>query len=218
YLFLSYGDSLGTSVEYVKNFVLTTQRYGDYYYALDFSEAGKVYLCVTEFPMPEVQRYVELPQVEGVITNPVPRRHYVKGNKDFTFTATFSSAPLKVTATGFYSHTTLDLDKTATILTTNMYEYIIRQVVEPWTVAIGPAESTVLTDVSNEDIRGHRVWSHRNILYINVEMEDIVSIYDMTGVLHRKVNIPEGMNRFTLERGVYVVTLKDGSVHRIFIN
>ncbi|MDR1116066.1 MAG: hypothetical protein LBL33_07990 [Tannerella sp.] len=214
YLFMTYGDSLGVSREYVKNFVLTTQRYKDSYYTLDFSEAGKVYLCVTEFPIPEVQRYVDLPAVEGVTTVPGPRRHYVKGNKNFTFTATFTGAPLKVTATGFYSGWILDLDNTAKILGNNYYEYTIYQVVEPWTVYIGPDASTV----SNEFVTGkQRVWAYRNTLYINSEKSDVVSIYNITGVLNKKMEIPEGVSKFTLERGAYVVTLKDGSIHKIII-
>jgi predicted transcriptional regulator YdeE len=39
----------------------------------------------------------------------------------------------------------------------------------------------------------------------------------MTGVLEKRVEIPEGLMRFTLERGLYVVTLKDGSIHKIVI-
>jgi hypothetical protein len=214
YLIMTYGDSLGVSREYVKNFVLTTQRYEDNYFALDFSEAGKVYLCVTEFPMPDIQRYVDLPAAEGVTTVPEPRRHYVSGNKNFTFTATFTGAPLKVTATGFYSARTIDLDNTAKILGNNYYEYTIYQVVEPWTIYIGPDASTV----SSEFVTGkQRVWTYRNTLYINTEKDDVVSIYNMTGVLNREMEIPEGMTKLTLERGIYVVKLKDGSIHRIII-
>jgi hypothetical protein len=39
----------------------------------------------------------------------------------------------------------------------------------------------------------------------------------MTGILQRKVEIPEGQEKITLERGIYVVTLSDGSVHKIVI-
>jgi hypothetical protein len=214
YLFMTYGDSLGVSREYVKNFVLTTQRYKDNYYTLDFSEAGKVYLCVTDFPIPEVQRYVDLPAVEGVTTVPEPRRHYVRGNQNFTFTATFTGAPLKVTATGFYSARTIDLDNTAKILGNNYYEYTIYQVVEPWTVYIGPDASSVSNDFVTEK---QRVWAYRNTLYINAEKNDVVSVYNVTGILNMKMEIPEGVSKFTLERGAYVVTLKDGSIHKIII-
>ena len=95
------------------------------------------------------------------------------------------------------------------------YLYTIYQVVEPWTVFIGPE----LSSVSNGILSGasRRIWAHRNVLYIDADRRDIVSIYNMTGVLNQRVEVPAGINKFTLERGLYVVTLKDGSVHKIVI-
>jgi hypothetical protein len=216
YLFITYGDKSGLSQEYVKNFVLETQRYDDTYFALDFSEDGGVYLRVTDFPEPGISHYVDLPAIEGVTTVPESRRHYVSSYKNFSFTATFAGAPLIVTATGFYSARTVDLDNTAKVLGDNTFEYTIYQVVEPWTIAIGPEASTA-KGVSNELTPSARVWTYRNTLYINAEKEDVVSIYNMTGVLNKKIDVPEGVSRFTLEKGIYVVTLKDGSVHRVIV-
>jgi hypothetical protein len=216
YLFIKYGDKSGLSKEYVKNFVLVTQRYDDTYFTLDFSEDGGVYLNIMEFPDPEVFHYIDLPAIEGVTTVPEARRHYVPAYDDFSFTATFTGAPLKVKSTGFYSGEIRDLDERAKALGNNTFEYTIHDVVEHWTVAIGPDASTA-SGVSNEFAPSARVWTYRNTLFINVEKEDIVSIYNMTGVLSRKVDIPEGVSRFTLERGLYVVTLKDGSVHRVIV-
>jgi hypothetical protein len=216
YLIITYGDKSGLSREYVKNFVLGSQRYEDTYFALDFSEEGDVYLNVSEIPDPTVQHYVELPAIEGVTTVPEPRRHFVPSFEDFSFTAKFAGAPLKVKATGFYSARIIDLDNTAKVLGDKTFEYTIRQVVEHWTVSIGPDASTV-EDVSNEFTNNSRVWTYRNTLYINAEREDIVSIYNMTGVLNRKMDVPEGVTKFTLERGIYVVTLKDGSIHRVVV-
>jgi hypothetical protein len=212
YLFLEYGDSLGVSKEYVKNLTLRYTRFNDYHFGLDYSTPGKVFLCVMGFEQPVVQRYIELPSVAGVTTNPNAGTHYVQGHKNFSFTARYSGSPLKVTAIGAYGGY-LDLDNTAVILEDGTYQYTIYQVVQPWTVSIGPEASTV----SNDDISNQRVWAHKNMLYINVDREDIVSIYNMTGVLYKKVEVSEGLKKFTLERGVYVVTLKDGSVHKIII-
>ena len=215
YLFLIYGDSLEgrTSPEYVKNLKLVEDRYGDYFFALDFSERGKVYLCVTTHKIQDVRRYVDIPQVEGVITNPIVGRYYVYGHQDFTFTASFSGSPLKVKALGYYSGAERDLDLTADWVREGTYSYTIYQVVEPWQVVIGPEPSTV----SNDGIHNRRIWAHKNTLYVNADREEVVSIYNMTGVLYKRVEIPEGLEKFTLERGVYVVTLKDGSVHKIVI-
>ena len=213
YLFMEYGDSLGNSKEYVSNLVLSQQRYGEYYFSLYFGEPGKVYLCVSTFPMPEVQRKIIIPEVTGVITNPIVGEYYVKGHQNYSFTAWFTGEPLKVKATGYYSGTVLDLDLNAKIRDNGVYEYTIYQVVEPWTVEIGPALSTVGID----GINNQRVWSYKNTLYINAEREDIVSIYNITGVLYKKVEIGEGLQTFTLERGAYIVTLKDGTVYKIII-
>jgi hypothetical protein len=216
YLFMTYGDSAGISKEYVKKFVLMNPRYGDYYLSLNFMESGEIYLNVEAPPEPSgIQRYVDLPAMEGVTTNPEPRRHYVMGHENFEFTATFTGAPLKVQATGFYSGQTIDLDKTAKPQGDNTYLYTIYRVAEPWTIFIGPELSS---DVSNGVLPGHpRVWAHRNTLYINAGKEDIVSIYDMTGVLRKRTEIPEGVGKFTLGKGLYVVTLKDGSAYKIVI-
>ncbi|MDR0393604.1 MAG: hypothetical protein LBH77_00440 [Tannerella sp.] len=43
-------------------------------------------------------------------------------------------------------------------------------------------------------------------------------MYNMTGALHKKMELPAGLQTFLLERGVYIVTLKDGSVYKIVIN
>jgi hypothetical protein len=216
YVFMTYDDTSGASGEYVRNFVLVKQRYGENYFTLDFSEAGKVKLTVTKFPEPEIRRYVDLPEVEGVTTNPEPRRHYVKGHEDFEFAATFSGAPLKVQATGFYSGQTIDLDETAKSLGGDTRLYTIYQVTEPWTVFIGPEPAS--SDVSNALPPSlPRVWAIRNTLCINAGTDETASIYTMSGVLRQRTSLSEGLHRITLERGLYIVTLKDGSAHRILI-
>ena len=215
YLFFEYGDSLGISAEYVKNFVLEEDRYGDTYFGLDYSTPGKIYLCVTGFPQPVVQRVIDLPSVAGVTTTPNAGRHYVSSRRDFDFTARFTGAPLKVHAVGQTTGKSVLLDDTGKALEDGSYLYTISRVVEPWKVYIGPEASN---GVDNEGVDGGRIWTHKNTLYINAEVEDVVSVYNMTGVLYRKLEIGSGLNKFTLDRGVYVVTLKDGTVHKIVIN
>jgi hypothetical protein len=224
YLFMEYGDSTGVSAEYVKNLVLLKSRYEDIYLTLDYySEPGKVYLCVTEFPIPIVQRYVDLPAIDGVTYNYVNvngqravhniGRNYVLGHQDFEVNLTWTGTQLRTWATGFYSHTDLNLDLTATHETDGSYTYIIRQIVEPWTIHFGPEPLSV----GNENIGEGNVWAYRNTLYINTPVEDIVSIYTVTGVLNTKVSIPAGLNKLPLEKGMYIVTLKDGKVYKIVV-
>jgi hypothetical protein len=107
------------------------------------------------------------------------------------------------------------LDDSREDVAAGTYEYTIYQVVEPWTIYIGPELSD--RGVGNETLTGSRVWSYRNTLYINAAAEDIVSIYNVTGVLNKKIDVKAGINKLTLERGVYVVTLKDGTVNKIVI-
>ncbi|HCC52883.1 MAG TPA: hypothetical protein DEQ30_13210 [Porphyromonadaceae bacterium] len=215
YLFMVYGDSMGISSEYVRNFQLAKKRHGENYLTLSFTERGKVYLCVTTHPVDDIRRWIDLPAVSGVTTTPGAGRSYAFGYQNFTFTARYSGTPLKVRALGNYSKRLVDLDLTGKLLDDGSYQYTIYQVSEPWTVQIGPDLSTI--SVSNEDVSGQRVWTYKNTLYINADVDDVVSIYNMTGVLYRKVDISAGTNKFTLERGVYVVTLKDGTVHKVVI-
>ncbi|MDR2913815.1 MAG: T9SS type A sorting domain-containing protein, partial [Tannerella sp.] len=217
YLFFIYDDSDDESKEYVKNLSLQTTRYGDYHLALDFSEPGRVYLCVTEYPTPVIQRYIHIHSIEGVTTNPVSDEdHFVIGHKDFTFAASYASGtPLEVMAKSVYSKSSVKL--VASYVSDGVYEYTLHQVVQPWNIYFGSNPDTEAGGVGNDGIHTQRVWSHMNILYVNVEKEDVVSIYNMTGVLYKKLEIPAGLKTLTLERGIYVVTLKDGSVHKIVI-
>jgi hypothetical protein len=216
YLFMEYGDSLGVSTEYVKNLYLVNNRFNDYFFGLDFSEPGKVYLCVTTIDVPIIQRYVRIPAEVGVTTVPPAGDHYVLGNRNFSFTATYSGAPYKVTALGYYSGEVIDLDNGAKI-DDGVYTYTIYQVTQPWVVSIGPDLSTASGDTGQLPFTTKRVWAYRNTVYINVDLADVVSVYNISGILNKKIDVREGLSKFTLERGVYVITLKDGEVFKIVI-
>lgn len=215
YLFMIYDDVEGPSKERVKNLELVIDRYEDAFFYLNTATPGEVWLCVSSSPNPELLQYVDLPYVEGVTTTPSVGKHYVPSQKHFSFTATYTGAPYKVMAKGFYSGKNIELlgEKQAD----GSYKYILNYIVEPWTLAIGPDYATNFVDNMVVDGEKAKVWAHNNTLYVNVAKEEIVSIYSMTGVLHKRVKIPEGNTRMTLERGMYVVTLKDGSVHKIVI-
>ena len=212
YLFLEYGDEEGVSAEYVKNLKLVRTRYEDYFFAFDFSEKGKVYICVSEKEYPMIQRYIDIPKVAGVVTDPVVGRYYRTQNDPFYFTSTFSGDRLAVTATGFYSGTILYLDETAEELGGNSFRYKIHPVLEPWTVFIGPGI------VANDGINVNNVWSYGNTLYVNTPGDDVVSVYTALGMLHRKYEVYGGLNKYTLEKGIYMVKLKDGQAYKIIIN
>ncbi|TPE17319.1 T9SS type A sorting domain-containing protein [Tannerella forsythia] len=65
--------------------------------------------------------------------------------------------------------------------------------------------------------RGTAVWSHGETIYIRVERKDIASIYSVAGQLVRRIELSEGDTSVPMQRGVYVVTLKDGTVHKVIV-
>jgi hypothetical protein len=217
YLFMIY-DDLKLSTEYIKNLELVDKQIGGFNFMLDYlSEPGRVYLCVAETPLPIVQRYVNIHQIEGVTTNPVSGiYHYVDGHQNFTFTATYAdktAEPFEVYGVGYYKQQRVELQPK--YLYEGTYEYTIRQVTEPWDVYFNPA---VRVGVGNEGISGQQVWAYKNTLFVNADKADVVSIYNITGVLFQKLEIEAGLNKLTLDKGVYMVTLKNGTVYKIIIN
>jgi hypothetical protein len=210
YLFFEYDDTLDyRSFEYIKNLELQTLKYGDYYFSLR-KELGKVYLCITTFPVPEIQRYILIEPNDEVTTNPISNfRHYRTHRNPFLFSATFSRAPLEVWSHGVYSGRVNLLSPTSS--TGSTFNYGIYNILEPFVVRFGPP-------VSNEGVLSNRVWSYRNNLHVNVETADVVSIYTLTGILYRKVEVAAGTHSIPLEQGMYMVTLKDGTYHKITIN
>ena len=91
------------------------------------------------------------------------------------------------------------------------YEYIIPHVQQEITLTFGPDV------VSNEFLAGTAVWSHGEMIYIRVERADIASIYSVAGQLVKRVDLPEGDTSIPMSRGAYVITLKDGSVHKVIV-
>ncbi|MDR2919582.1 MAG: hypothetical protein LBV72_09510, partial [Tannerella sp.] len=93
------------------------------------------------------------------------------------------------------------------------YEYVIRRVTQNIVLKFGPEFAT-----DNALIDDNRVvWSHNNTIYFRVAKEDIASIYSIAGQLVKRIELPEGDYSVPMERGVYVVTLKDGSVHKVIL-
>jgi hypothetical protein len=232
YLFLEYGDVDGLSKDYVKNFILLQQRYGNVFFTLDFSTPGKAYLIVSKIPTPEPQRYVDLPEVKGLTYNYVRvngqkavhniGRNYVKGHQDFEVNLTWEPGftPLKVHGHPYYAGGIVDLDVQAKQERDdpNSTTYILSQVVDDWTITFGPDPSSLpWYIVGNENVSEQKVWTYRNTLYINVPAEDVASIYNVTGVLNKKVEVAAGLNKLTLNKGLYIVTLKDGKVYKFVV-
>jgi len=224
YLFMVYGDKDGESKEYVKNLWLTTTRYNDTWFTLDYTKPGEVYLCVAKAPETTWERPVKLPKVEGVtyteiIANgqqkePKEGVYYIFGHQDITFTVKFDGAPRQVTAVcGYYPYQVIVLDQEAVRLPDGSLQFTLHQIVAPWNIEFGAPGSYT----SNAEIAGQKIWSYRNTLYINVPKEDVVSVYNITGALHKRQIATEGLTTLPLDRGIYMVTLKDGTVYKVVV-
>ena len=193
---------------------LGTQRIDGYTLALDFSEPGIVNLCIGSTHLPVVQREVVILQPPaGVSVNPPPGVHYVPWGYSFVFTLAYDGPQYLI-----QTNRLLDNGDNETLRgvrnANGEYEYTIPFIkTQPLYVYIGPTVSVPNEYIDKDAI----VWSYGNTLYIKVEEQDIASIYSVTGMLVQRIEVPEGGTSLPMQRGVFIVTLKDGSVHRIII-
>jgi len=162
---------------------------------------------------PDIQRYINIPYMPGVQTNIQAGKHYVPGRKDFSFTAKFAGEPMTVLATSYYSNIVLNLDETAEELEDGSYRYTIRQVLEPWTVTFAPRLTS--DEVSNETFAPQPVWSAGGTLYVNTPGKNVVSIYTLTGTLHKQIEVNNNAS-IQLPKGFYVVSVA-GNQYKVVI-
>ena len=177
---------------------------------LDIGTDGVVYVCVGDEVPPALTHTVTLPSVSGVTTDPGAGIWSTPARGNFKFKATFSgSKPLAVRTNRTVNGVPELL--TGTKNANGEYEYIVPNVQQEITLSIGPDY------VSNQLLAGTAVWSHGEMIYIRVDRADIASIYSVAGQLVRKVDLPEGDTSIPMSRGAYVITLKDGSVHKVIV-
>ncbi|MGP1420419.1 MAG: hypothetical protein ACTTKI_02370 [Tannerella sp.] len=178
--------------------------------ALDVSQEGVVYLCVGNAVVPKTVYSVTIPSVVGVTTTPPAGIAYTLGHSNFEFRAKYSTEkPFVVRTDRMYNglKEVLEGKKNAN----GEYEYVITDVTQHIVLTFGPDH------VANMSIDGTAVWSHGETIYIRVEREDIASIYSVAGQLVKRIELPEGDTSISMQRGAYVVTLKDGSVHKVIV-
>lgn len=177
---------------------------------LNLGTDGVVYVCVGDAQPVDINRTVTLPSVSGVKTDPGAGIWDVKSRGNFKFKATYSgSKPLAVRTNRTVNGVPEML--TGTKNANGEYEYVVPNVQQDITLSIGPDY------VSNQLLAGTAVWSHGEMIYIRVERADIASIFSVAGQLVRKVDLPEGDTSIPMSRGAYVITLKDGSVHKVIV-
>ena len=177
---------------------------------LNIGTDGVVYVCVGDEVPPPLTHTVTIPNVSGVTTDPIAGFWPTPARGNFKFRATYSgSKPLAVRTNRTVNGVPEML--TGTKNANGEYEYIVPNVQQEITLSIGPDY------VSNQLLAGTAVWSHGEMIYIRVERADIASIFSVAGQLVRKVDLPEGDTSIPMSRGAYVITLKDGSVHKVIV-
>ena len=181
--------------------------------SLDFSTPGIVYLCVGENAQPVVQREVILPAPPaGVSIYPLPGVHYVPWGQSFTFKLTFGGPVYTLLTNRLRDNGEIEY-LTGKLTANGEYEYTLPVVkTQPIYIYFGPiATGNELVD------KDAVVWSIGNTLHINVNQQDIASIYSITGLLVKRVEVPNTGISIPMQQGVFIVTLKDGSVHKVII-
>jgi hypothetical protein len=186
---------------------------GRYYLGFDIDEECKIVsVCLRPIIDPVINRRVEIPTVPGVTSTPPAGIHYVASHTSFPFSLKFDGpTPLAV-------HTSRIIDGApepelqGRLNDNGEYEYVLRDVREDVYLQIGPDAASASADILSADI-----WSYNTTLYIKIEREDIASIYSIAGHLIKRIEVPAGTTAIPMENGVYIITLKDGSIHKVFI-
>ena len=181
----------------------------EYPLSLNIGTDGIVYLCVGNATTPTPVHTITMPETPGVKTTPGKGIWKTPARSSFPFRAVYTGKPLVVRTNRMVNgvQEVLGGVKNAN----GEYEYIIPHVQQEITLTFGPDV------VSNEFLAGAAVWSHGEMIYIRVERADIASIYSVAGQLVKRVDLPEGDTSIPMSRGAYVITLKDGSVHKVIV-
>jgi hypothetical protein len=193
-----------------------------YRLSLSVDTAAKVVsVCVTTDIVTPLMNSIFIPDVDGVQHyRPEYGIHWATIHNAFAFALTFDTdEPLQVVT----NRVIAGIPEGEIYGTKNQngeYEYLLRNIMQDVIITIGPGfaspPSTGGTSIAGLD-DNINVWAHKNVLYIKVNKEDIASVYSITGQLVKKIELEEGNTATTLVKGVYIVTLKDGTVHKIII-
>ncbi len=157
-----------------------------------------------------INRAVIIPEVDGVIVSPNPGIHYTPSMKDFKFSVKYPSTPLKVTTDRVINGREEVL--VGHLNSSGEYEYVIPRVTQNINLKFAP------DNVSTAFVEKTAVWSYGREIRIRANKEDVASIYSVAGKLVKRIVIPQGNTTvIPMERGVYMVALKDGSMHKVIV-
>lgn len=175
-----------------------------------------IYAFWVEVPIPIINRSVEIPFVDGVISDPDPGVYYVRSGEDYKFSLKFLMPyPLKVMTGRVVDDK--DEEIFGTINADGRYEYVIRQVRSNILLVIGP-DAASGNGTSNEEISDVSVWSHSGKLFVTLDKDDTIYVYSVTGMLVKKLESGPGTVDIPLGQGVYIVTLpKSKQIKKVLI-
>lgn len=194
-----------------------------YRLSLSVDTAAKVVsVCVTTDIVTPLMNSIFIPDVDGVQHyRPEYGIHWATIHNAFAFALTFDTEePLQVVT----NRVIAGIPEGEIYGNKNQngeYEYLLRNIMQDVIITIGPGFASTPSNnpggTSNTNVNPSNVWAHKNTLYIKANKDDIASVYTVTGQLVKKIELEEGNTATTLVRGVYIVTLKNGTVHKIII-
>lgn len=162
----------------------------------------------TPTPDPDpVFHEVTLPEVEGLISDPVPGIYQVEAWSSFHFYLTLqegyeASVPVVTTSRG----------ETITPRTSDG-AYLVKYVVQPLTINISGVEKAPEdpTSTINPDYASTKVWMADRYLHIVTQSAEQVYIYTAEGRLYKAFRVAGGEEMVSLTQGVYMVKVGSAS-------
>ncbi|MDR2119914.1 MAG: T9SS type A sorting domain-containing protein [Tannerella sp.] len=183
---------------------------GSYDLYLFVDEAcGVLSICVSNRAMPRPVHMVTIPPIPGVVTVPPAGKHYVDAHGNFSFKVIYPGGVQPMTIKTIRA--TAEEELVGKLNENGEYEYLITQVYKDLVLSFTNPSDAALPG------NGARIWSHNETVYISVDREDVVGVYSITGQLIKRIEVSEGNTSVPMMRGVYIVTLKDGSVHKVIV-
>lgn len=162
---------------------------------------------------PNIQREVHIPEVEGLITDPVAGEHFVKSSNDFIFTVwskpgySLDNLIIKTGENRWDQNEGVRMTKNED----GSITVRILQVTKPLFLSING-----VSPVSNTDIDQQKIWSYDKNLYIQTEKEVMLQIYNTIGELNLQRKLHAGKTVVPLQQGFFMIRI-GSKVYRIGI-
>lgn len=184
------------------------------YYVLIRNECGYVQSATARVTYqivdPTINRRVDLPQVEGIVTTPSAGTHYVESREDFFF---HMSA-----AEGYtLDEVTVFTNRGNEVLMEPTDDGRIKVTIKRVNAAITIRIEGIRQGVDNVLIPESKVWGYKGVVYFSLPAATDVSVYTLTGNLYERRRLPAGDSRLPLPAGVYLIRLSEGEMYKVIV-